>query len=595
MENHTQERSTAELFSQYAGLLWHWSWLLIIMAVLAGGITYYISSKQTPIYQASTLIIINGAPNSLTDSTSGYYISQQLIPTYVEIMKTPSLLKVVASRLGMDSFPGSVQVTPISTTQLMRVVVTDTDPERAAMLANTVVSVFAEQLQADQASRYSDSKTNLENQMATIDKNVLDMTARITTLGQQILDTTSSLSEVNQKIQRANANPGSVDAITAAADLATREQLQSDLAQYQSEKAQLEVTRGQYQQSYYYLLQSYEQLKLAEAQSTSRISQQDPALPNNSPIRPQPMRSALLAALVGMMIAAGIIFLVEFLDDTIRDPQEITRIWGVPVLGIITHFDTGKSNGSLITMNQPRAPVSEAYRSLRTNLQFASVATPLHTILVTSASPGDGKTTITANLGTVIAQSSRSVVVVDADLRRPKVHMTFNLSNRLGLTDQFIRPQDSLDGVLNSTEVKDLHVITSGSLPPNPSELLSSKRMGEILDQLKGMFNTVILDTPPMLAVTDALVLAPNVDGIVIVIKPSVTKRAALGHVIEQLQRLKVNILGIVVNDLIIGRTNIYYQGYSNKKYGKGYHDFEESPRPVGDNATEKPLENHRE
>jgi polysaccharide biosynthesis transport protein len=579
MENQTQERSTAELVNQYAGLLWHWAWLLILVAVVAGGSAYVISRRQPPTYEASTLLIINGAPGSTSESYSSFYISQQLAPTYAQVMTTRPILDATAARLGLPAFPGVVQVVPITETQLMRVTITDTDPERAALLANTLVSVFTDQLQDDQASRYLDSKTNLETQMAAISQNIQDTTVSIYTLDQQIQDANNELTTVNLRIQRAITYPGTVDAETAAADISTRDQLQASITQNESERAQLQVTQTQYQQSYYYLLQSYESVKLAEAQSTASILQKDPAIANSNPIRPQPIRSAIISAMIGLMLAAGLIFLIEFLDDTIRDPQEITRTWGVPVLGTITRFDTGKANYRLITQSHPRAPVSEAFRSLRTNLQFASVTKPLHTIIITSASPGEGKTTIAANLGTVLAQSNRSVVIVDADLRRPTIHKAFELPNRLGLTDIFIRSSEHLDGTVKPTKVKDLSVITSGSLPPNPSELLGSKKMGEILGKLNAEFNTVILDTPPLLAVTDPLVLAPRSDGIVLIFKPTVTKRAALRHAIELVQRVNGNLLGIVVNDVKIDRTSYYYyRGYSySKKYGKGYHDTEET------------------
>jgi non-specific protein-tyrosine kinase len=280
----------------------------------------------------------------------------------------------------------------------------------------------------------------------------------------------------------------------------------------------------------------------------------------------------MLAALVGLMVAAGIIFLVEFLDDTIRDPQEITRRWGIPVLGMIVSYKSSAGE-ELITVRHPRSPISEAFRSLRTNLQFAGNETPLRTLLVTSPSPSDGKTTIVANLASVIAQSGRNVVILDADLRRPRIHKMFQLSNRVGLTDQFIRTQDRFDGSLKSTEVANLHAITSGNLPPNPSELLSSARMSEIFKLLSDQFNTVIVDSPPTLLVTDAMVLAQHVDGVLLVVKPSVTKWAALRQAIEQLQHVKAKLLGIVVNDVNIGRSRYYYyRGYYKQKYGKGYH-----------------------
>jgi non-specific protein-tyrosine kinase len=309
--------------------------------------------------------------------------------------------------------------------------------------------------------------------------------------------------------------------------------------------------------------------------------------------------------MVGVLLAGGIIFLVEYLDDTIRDPQEIVRKWGVPILGIITRYKN--SGGALITLKQPRAPVSEAFRSLRTNLEFSAVDTPLETILVTSPSPRDGKTTIAANLACVLAQSNRRVVAVDADLRRPQIHKSFHLMNRLGLTDQLIQSQRSvrvvnnnqpipvkeqLDGCIQDTELASLKVITSGGLPPDPSVLLGSLRMQELMVSLRDRFDCVILDTPPVLMVTDAVVLAPRVGGVIIVVKPSVTKRAGLHHVIEQLRQVNARVLGVVINNVDVKRSRyFYYRRYNSgyrDKYPKGYANQDTSPAEKKKDATNR-------
>ena len=607
-ENKLEERSTAEIFTEYASLLWHWAWLLILLAVIAGGTAYFVSRRGTPIYRASTLIMINGAPGVQSDAYSSLYMSQQLTTTYAQTMTTQPMLEAVGKKLGVDSLPATISVQTVQNTSLMKIIATGPDPDWAALIANTMFSVFAEQVQADQAARYADSKKSLEDQMASINQQIHDTTDNLTDVNQKIQDinnpldivnqkisdTQNQLNDVEQKIATVTLKSGS-DAVSIL-DLNTQAQLKSDLAQYQAEQSQLQssllqyqpqqtqlqTALSQYQNSYYYLLQSYESVKLAEAQSTSIVVQKDPAVPIRTPIQPQPVRSALLAAVVGLMIAAGIVFLIEFLDDTIRDPQEITRKWGVPILGTIVTYNSAR-DGNLITVTQPRAPVSEAFRSLRANLQFASIDVPVHSLLVTSASPEDGKTTIAANLGSVIAQSGREVVVVDTDLRRPKIHKMFQLSNRLGLTNQFIQTQDLFDGTIKNTEIANLHVITSGNLPPNPSELLGSGRMTEILHQLSGQFNTIILDTPPMLAVSDALVLAPLVDGVLLVVKPTVTKRVALKRVIEQVQQVKANLLGVVLNDVKVSHSRYYYyRGYEyHRKYGKGYQYSQSSAEPV--------------
>jgi polysaccharide biosynthesis transport protein len=591
MDNHLEERSTAELFSQYATLLLQWSWLLILLAVLAGGTAFYLSNSSTRIYQSSALVMLNGAPGYQTDPYSASVVGQQLGATYAKVMTTQPVLDSVAKKLGYPYFPytASVQVMPDTNTGLMTVTVTDIDPNRAALIANTLVSVFADQMQADQVSRYADSKTSLQDQMNSLTQKIQSTTSAITALNTQIQETNNALTSVNGEIQtettiitnatNINNKFPLLDSATIAADQAIivadqakRDQLNITLAQYQPQETQLQTTLANYQQSYNNLFQSYQSVLLAEAQATSTIVNKNPAVPNGYPIAPQPIRSAMLAAVVGLMVAAGIIFLIEFLDDTIRDPQEITRRFGIPILGMIVTYKSSAGE-ALVTVRHPRSPISEAFRSLRTNLQFAGVETPVRTLLVTSPSPSDGKTTIVANLASVIAQSGRNVVIVDADLRRPRIHKMFQLSNRVGLTDQFIRTQDRLDGSLKSTEVSNLHAITSGNLPPNPSELLSSGRMSEILKLLCDQFNTVIVDSPPTLLVTDAMVLAQRVDGVLLVVKPSVTKWASLRQAIEQLQRVKANLLGIVVNDVNVGRSRYYYyRGYYKQKYGKGYH-----------------------
>jgi len=181
--------------------------------------------------------------------------------------------------------------------------------------------------------------------------------------------------------------------------------------------------------------------------------------------------------------------------------------------------------------------------------------------------------------------------VVDADLRRPQIHKYFQLMNRLGLSNQLLRPHDRVDGSLQDTELAGLKVITSGRLPPDPSELLGSNKMQEMMNSLTGQFECVILDSPPVLVVTDAVVLAPRVNGVIIVVKPSVTKRAELQHVIEQMNQVNARLLGVVLNDVDVGRSRYYYyRRYSSSykyKYYKGYYSPDGSSKKEKTNAPE--------
>jgi succinoglycan biosynthesis transport protein ExoP len=537
MDNELDERSSLESILEYAQLFWHWAWLLVLAAMIAGGAAYYLTNRQPRVYQSTSLVMVNSASGSQYDTSSSIYVGVQQASAYVKTMTTKPIIDAVSKKLGFIVDSKNIQVQQVATTQLINVTVTDMDPQRAADIANTLVAVFADQVLADQTSRYADLKTNLETELA-------DLNALIASVNAQL---------IQLSIKSTPASPGSPTPTVSPADIQT--------------KAELQTTLSQYQQNRSYLVTSYQQYQLSEAQSTSTIIQKDPAVANPIPVQPQPIRSALLAAVVGFMIAAGIIFLITFLEDTISDPEEITRHWGIPVLGLITSYNTEQN--PIITMSQPRSPVSEAYRSLRTNLQFAGVNAPLRTVLVTSPSPSDGKTSVVANLAAVIAQNEKEVMTIDADLRRPRLHKVFQLTNRIGLSDYFIRPQDRLNGVVKTTNLKGLCVITSGSLPPNPSELLGSEKMTEVITLLSQQFNMILFDSPPLLMVTDALVLAPRVDGVILVINPKITKRGALKHSIEQLKMVNANLLGVVLNNVKVERSQYYYN--RNYYYGKQY------------------------
>ena len=553
MGNQSEEKSTAELITEYASLLWHWFWLLLLFGIVAGAGAYFISFRQTPIYQARALAMINVAPSS--QEYMSIYYGQQLAESYAQIMTTGPVREAVAARLSLPDMLATVQVSPIENTQLLNVIVTDTNPERAALIANTLVEVFSEQIQADQASRYDESKQNLKSQLDVLDEQIQTTSSDLAVLGQEIQSLNAALTSLRQ-LDTIGFTPEQL--INHNTEIS---QTESNLQTKLSQQAQLQTILQNYRSSYSILLQSYESIRLAESQSSSGILLKDPAEPSWIPVQPQPVRSALLAAVVGLIIAASIVFLREFLDDSLRDPQEITRHWNIPILGLINSYNTGNDT-ELITSVEPRAPVSEAFRSMRTNIQFASVASPIHTLVVTSSSPSEGKTLISGNLACVVAQGGHKVVVVDADLRRPRVHHILQLKNRFGLADLFLRPQSDLKGAIQSTNVKNLFALTSGSLPPNPSELLASQRMIEIIQALENQFDLVILDVPPSLVVTDANVLANRADGVLLVIRPSISKRADITHALDQLSQVKANIIGIVING--VNAKSSHYKSYSH-------------------------------
>ncbi len=522
---------------RYIALFLHWTWLIVLLTVFIAGAAYLSAKRSTPIYQASTLVLVNQAPlNSATDYTT-MMTSQLLAQTYAQEMTTRPVLEAVVEKMGLDkslaaSLQGNIQIKPIENTQLMSILVTDANPDRAAEIANTLVTVFADQNLSDQEARYAASKKSLQDQMDQI--------------AIQIQSTTVQLNSL------------------------------ADTPENQTQRNQLNYSLSQYQQSYATLSQSYEQVRLAEAQSISNIQQKEPAIPPATPIRPRPLTAALQGAAVGLALAAGLIFLIEMVDETVKDPQEITRRFGLPILGLIASHQPDEN--ALITQSQPRSPVAEAFRSLRTNLVYSSVDHPIQTLLVTSPSPEDGKSTIAANLSVILAQGGRNVSLIDADLRKPTQHRLLGVVNRGGLSGLFTDPEVVLDGHLQKTGVESLSALPAGRTPPNPAELLGSDKMYRILDQVCERSEVVVIDSPPVLAVTDAVVLAPRVDGVLLVIKPGVTKMPQLRQSIEQLRQVGANLLGVVLNDVEIKRSGYKYY-YYRSYYRQSYHNrYTEAP-----------------
>jgi len=204
----------------------------------------------------------------------------------------------------------------------------------------------------------------------------------------------------------------------------------------------------------------------------------------------------------------------------------------------------------LITVADPRSPVSEAYRTLRTNLDFSSLDEPIKTMLVTSAGPEEGKSTVLANLAVTTAQAGRKVILADCDLRRPTLHSIFNLKNDVGLTTMVVDDVAMESPPLQDTGVEGLQLVSSGPLPPNPSELLGSRRMEEIIAALLERADVVLFDAPPVVAVTDAAVLATKVDGVLLVINAGGTKRDYAGAAKARLEKVNANLLGAVLNNV---------------------------------------------
>lgn len=528
----------------YARILWHWAWLIVLCTLLAAVSAYIASSLSVPVYRATSKLLIDQA-NNPTTNYQDIITSERIARTYAELMQRDKLLVSLAEKLNVDpkALMGTltdISVTPTRDTQLVQVQVEGTSPELTAWVANQLPLVFIEEISALQTERYAESKSTLETQ----------------------------LNDLKGRIDLANAEIDGLNGSRTADEEIRLSQLREELAQYQS--------------SYTSLLGRYEDLRLAELQSTDSITVVDEAVQPNNPIRPRILVNTLLAAIVGGMLALGLIFAVEYLDDRIRTPQDLQSILDVPILGTVARMGSRRRRQqlnreeSLIVSTQPRHPIAESYRRLRTNLRFSGVNEPLHTLLITSATPGEGKTTTAANLAAAVAQSGYRVVIIDADLRKPQLHKIFGLNKGPGLTDALLSGGESAF-FLRESGSPNLQVMTCGSIPPNPAELLGSKPMQRLLEQLQNEVDFVIIDAPPVLAVTDAQILSAHVQGVVMVVNTDKTSRTLVASAATSLLQVEARLLGVVLNQLTrSARSYYYYDAYANYYAEQDEEDLQE-------------------
>jgi tyrosine-protein kinase Etk/Wzc len=321
--------------------------------------------------------------------------------------------------------------------------------------------------------------------------------------------------------------------------------------------------------TYILMTQKLEETRISEAGQRENVQILDYAILPESPIKPKKKLNMMLGALIGLGLGVGLTFLLEYFDDSIKNPEELERL-GFPILATIPVISSDEvvkkvqsQNGDseqliqakqietrLVTHFDPKSPVSEAYRTLRTNIQFKNKKNKQLVALITSSAPKEGKSTTVANLAITMAQMGSKTVLIDTDLRRPVIHSIFSMKKDYGVT-KFLIGSSELKDIIQKTFVNNLSVIPSGPLPPNPSELLGSEDMKILIEELRKKFDVILFDSPPVIAVTDAAILSTLVDGVVLVIKAHQTHREAIKRAKSLLDNAESNIYVINIMDMI--------------------------------------------
>ena len=484
--------------------------LVLASTILGALAAFLVSQVLPPTYEARVLVAVGQSADGGSGDLNTLQVSQRLSQTYAKLAVTNEAAREIIDQLGLDTSTEELldhvrAEAPLDST-LLTITVDDTSAEQAAAIANA----FAQRM---------------------VDE---DPTAGDGTLAEMQQFIEEDLQAVRAQIPAVQAQIDDLAAIETptAAQTAQLAGLEDQLATLRSTFANL--------------------LQLTTTgQTANQLSIVDPATPPPGPVSPRVLVNTLLGAVLGGLIGTGFAYARKRLDDTVRIPEELEQATGVPVLGTIVRMPGDAKRPlmyRLATLLYPRSPAAEGFRHLRTGIEFAREDVPLHTLLVTSAMPGDGKTTCAANLAVAFAQSGHTVCLVDADLRKPALHDLFGIPNGRGLSELLRGDEWTYEAATHPVEVEGLRVLTSGGVPPNPAELVASPRMRAVLASLTSQVDLVVLDSPPLQAVTDAAILASVADGTILVAAAGKTRRALIVRARDTLARVGASLLGTALN-----------------------------------------------
>jgi non-specific protein-tyrosine kinase len=498
----------------YLSILGRRKWWVILATILCTVVATAISLLTTPQYVASsTLRVLTVGGGPVPDARPDIGYTERLLNTYASIITGKTTREQLRDQLGLEELP-TIDVQLVPNTELLRVRAEATNPEDASNIANAAAELLVQQ--------------NREFFSGGTGRTLQEI------LGEQLEQAERQRDHAQEEYNRLLAQSPDNEILVSAA----RQTWEAAAQAYDS------------------LLNRYEEARLEEALQANSISIVEPADPPQRPARPRYLINIGLGLLVGLTGGIGLAFLVENLDTTLYTSEQIEEATQLPTVGRIP---AAKDELNIARLPSGHYPQLESFRRLRTNILALDDPDLSQVVLLTSAKRGEGKSTVSANLAVTIAQAGHKVVVVDCDLRLPAAHKLFDLPNKRGLTD-ILTGKVTLEDAMQLSAIPRVQVITSGPLPPNPTELLGSQRMTEVILQLKQQFDFVILDTPALLSVADAAVLASTADTVILVVAQSHTRRSDVETVRQQLSNVRVKSMQVVVNRAEPNGSYAYYE-----------------------------------
>ncbi len=502
---------------------------MLLAPIIAGATAFIVSDRQQPLYSTRVVLRIN-PPVTGTLDVNAVRLSQELGETYRSLITFNPVMDQTIASLELpytaDELRADVTASTIRDTQLVRVSVSNSDPDLAANIANTIGREFINYVNDIDANQYQVQVSSIEDRLAELE-------AERVTLRTELAELDVSGNEGNAEIQ-------------------------NRITEVEIALAQLDLLVESVQQQ-------SEQVVGGVAATQVQVTVSDPATAPSTPYAPRVAFYTLLGAFVGLLIALGAVALLEYMDNSVKADSDYLGLTSAPLLTTIGAIPNLRPGGNQVyVVSEPRSLSAEAIRMLRANLEFASAGKQIDTLSITSSSPGEGKSTVSANLAVVMAQAGLRTILVDADLRKPTQHKIFSIPNDRGLTRLLTHPDERWQNSATRVAVQNLWLIPIGPVPPNPADLLSIDAFPQLLKRIGVEADIIFLNTPPVLAVSDPLVVAQNTDAVLLVAKSGQTRRDALRHSAESLQKGNMRLLGIVLNQQRPkdGMGYYYYEGY---------------------------------
>jgi polysaccharide biosynthesis transport protein len=512
-----------------------WAIPVVLITVVAGIVGFAVARHATPLYQADATVLVVAGPQS--GNNSAVLLSpDQATATAAKLMTEPPMLQQVIDELHLgvntDQLARQVTATPETGTELVDVAVQDPSPAKAALIDKTLTSDYVASVTSQNEQQIKKLGQAYVNLITAATNTLANENAQLAKADRQHTDPTGITAEINgttSSLSTLNAN--------------------------------------------------YDAFLATQAQNLVTVSVPAPPSVPLTPVSPKVLLNVLLGLFAGLLVGLGVAAAFEYFDQGLHTEQDVRERLGVTCLAIVPRFEPGKR--SRASKRRERNAI-EAYSRLRTNLIFAELERPLRSIVITSSRAGEGKTRTATNLAVALAATEKSVVLLDADMHRPAQHRVFGRPMAPGMSDMLIAPATRgapplLDNSF-ATRYRRLSLVTSGVQPPNPSELLASPRIAALVRGLEFQRDVVVIDTPPVQAVTDALSVSAHASGVIIVVESGKTNADQVRAVIESLQKVGAKVLGVVLNKATQRSMRSYY-----------YYDYEPSSEKSVDPAPVQP------